>query len=172
MNIVIWKTIEVGNFTDKNQLLEAIKAKGSEPGYGIGENIAGGDWPEHQIAKIIIAQESDFVLASRQSLDLVLFEVSELIGEEVPMKDRYKMACEKAKELGLGLCPPSVGPELYLQGVDKKVCVGMDPIFASHTFTGYCSFSVSPKLLGVYNSGNDNYPKVGLKTKIAFVRPR
>lgn len=177
----IWASVEIGKFQNVEALQEAIKAKGSEAGRGIGENIAGGDWNEHDVA-MILTHDSDFSLSTEvQTFDLVAVKAEDLVPyddnkgsephshyHEKYNHNLYEAVCEEAKKRGLELCPPEVGPDLYLQGVNEEVGIGMKPIFAAHTFAYECIFMVSPNLLGVYHNG----PRIERRTKLVFVKPR
>jgi hypothetical protein len=172
LSFPIWKTIKIGIFKSVEVLRKAVKEKGSEPGFGVGETMWGGDYPEHEVAMIMTKMKGFTIVDEEKEIDLVVLQSRDLLGDEwIPLLELYKKMRKVAHEIGLEDCPPEVGPLLYLAGVEEGVCVGMEPIHPAHTLAGYCAFRVSPKVLGV--KGNLNYgPWICGDTKVVFVRPR
>lgn len=77
--------------------------------------------------------KSQFMVAAEETeVDLVVVSVAELgFKNGVKREDIYA----RAKELGLGLCPAEVGPQLRLQYADQSggewLVIGMEPITGS-----------------------------------------
>lgn len=77
-------------------------------------------------------RKPDFItLKSREAVDLVQLKVSDLGFTSTPTTDQIY---QKAESLGLGLCPPEVGPELRLkykkQSLNEWLYIGMKQIAA------------------------------------------
>ena len=95
-----------------------------------------GDWAKDIVSK------AEFVVSKKEKLEkLIILSVADLgFKDGAKVKDIFN----RAKELGLELCPPETGPQLRLQYQDQsngEYClIGMDPIADSN---GYPSlFSV------------------------------
>ena len=98
----IWKTIQLGTgLKSSKDFCTAIEKAGGQVS----------DW-----AKDIMSQK-DFTVATKPTeLGLVVISVKELgFSNGATHKDIYN----KAKTLGLELCPPEVGPQLRLQYMDQ-----------------------------------------------------
>ncbi|MFA4999607.1 MAG: hypothetical protein WC519_02700 [Parcubacteria group bacterium] len=109
-------TIKLGTEETTDALKESLKKAGCDVS----------DW-----ANDIMNQPTFTLSKSENELDLVVFSLADLgfIGA------RYKNICEKAKELGLQLCPLEVGPQLRLQYADQPkgewLIIAMEPIAVS-----------------------------------------
>lgn len=123
----IWKTIKLGTgLKTADEFRKALKDKGF--------NIS--DWANDILGK------SAFTVATEETeVDLVKVTVAELGFRKGVRRDQIY---ERAKELGLELCPPEVGPQLRLQCQDQPngewVLIGMEPITDSDG--GLCVFRV------------------------------
>lgn len=111
----IWKTIKLGTgLKTADDFRKALKDNGF--------NIS--DWARDILGK------SAFTAATKETgVDLAKVTVAELGFKKGARRDQIY---ECAKELGLELCPPEVGPQLRLQYRDKSIgewiLIGMDPI--------------------------------------------
>lgn len=113
-----WKTIKLGTGL---KTAEDFRRALHDGGFGLT------DWASDILGK------PAFVAATEETeIDLVRVMVAELGFKEGARCDQIY---ERAKELGLELCPPEVGPQLRLQYQDQPngewVLVGMEPIRAS-----------------------------------------
>jgi hypothetical protein len=112
-----WKTIKLGTLKNVEEIRQALKASGNSIG----------DW-----ANDILGKPAFTVSETEQDAELVNVSVGEL-----GFKDgaRYADICKRANELGLGLCPAEVGPQLRLQFKDQPkstyVVVTMEAITGS-----------------------------------------
>jgi len=121
-----------------------------------------------------LLESADFkVVDEPQSTDLV--EVSVLSLGFTNFVE-YDVICARAQELGLGLCPAEVGPQLRLQYNDQPqgedLAIAMEPI--SDHRGDPCVFSVYAED-GLYCLGTDEgRPRVVLSpaTRFVFFRPR
>jgi hypothetical protein len=116
--VAVWKTIEVGSFTDKFALLAALEAANC----GVSDSV----WN-------VFSRSGSIVRVEKFSLDLVVVSVAELgISQERPtLTEIYS----RAKKLGFTLAPPDAGPQLRLQYFDQPMGeflnVAMEPIKTS-----------------------------------------
>ena len=111
----VWKTIKLGTgFRTADDFRKALK--------GNGFNI--GDW-----ANDILGKPAFMVATEETEVDLVKVTVAELGFKKGARRDQIY---ERAKELGLELCSPEVGPQLRLQYRGQPngewVLIGMEPI--------------------------------------------
>ena len=97
----LWRTIKLGTFKTTDASKKALKKAGCYTS----------DW-----ANDIMDQPTFALCETEKELDLVVLSVADM-----GFKDgvHYKDVCAKAKELGLQLCPPEVGPQLRLQYTDQ-----------------------------------------------------
>lgn len=90
-------------------------------------------------------------------VDLVKVTVAELGFKKGARRNQIY---ERAKELGLGLCPPEVGPQLRLQYQDQPngewILVAMEPIIDSDGRP--CVFGVGRDDSGLWLSSSWSYP--------------
>jgi len=121
-NKILRKTIELTEKSPQEYEEELIKQ-----GYQIGD-----------YAKQILKKVE--TLKQKEDADLVSFSVAQL---GFPSGATLKQIYDKAKELGLELCPPQVGPELRLsytdQFMNEYLVVAMDPINDSEGSPGLLS---------------------------------
>ena len=116
INLSTWKTIKLGTSGLKtaDDFRKAIKDCGMKIG----------DW-----ANDIIGKPKFTVTTGETEVDLVKVTVAELGFKDGARRDQIY---ERAKELGLELCSPEVGPQLRLQYNDQPmngwVLIGMEPI--------------------------------------------
>ena len=112
-----WKTVKLGTYRNQNALLADLKAK----------SFRVSDWAMN------IVRQSSFTLSDKgKEIDLVVVSVAELGFKGVA---EYYKIMKRAKELGLGLCPAEVGPQLRLayedQPIGELLTVAMEPITIS-----------------------------------------
>jgi hypothetical protein len=115
----VWKTIELGNYASTQDLSKGIINRG----FGI-DSI---NFADYMLEQVVVSP-------LKEKIDLVQIAVSEL-GFKY---DHYGFTREKiyarALELGLGLVPAEVGPQLRLQYVDQPkgknewMLMAMEPI--------------------------------------------
>ena len=111
----VWKTITLGAFTNSFALRNALDAAGC----GIGD-----------LAEEILARPAFTLASSKTEIDLVVVSAADLglAVESASLKDIYS----RAENLGLGLAPAEVGPELRLQYFNQPtgefLNIGMRPI--------------------------------------------
>jgi len=98
----IWKTITIGN-TARDQFKQALQDASM--------NVS--DW-----AADMMKQDAFTVVDKEEQVGLVNVSVDELGFDSAT---RYNAICARAKERGLELCPPEVGPQLRLQYLDQPL---------------------------------------------------
>jgi hypothetical protein len=98
----IWKPITIGNIS-RDKLILILKERG----------INVGDWVAD-----MMKQDAFTVAQKEEQIDLVNVSVAELGFDKAT---RYDAICARAKERGLELCPPEVGPQLRLQYLDQPL---------------------------------------------------
>ncbi len=155
----IWKTIKLGTGPLTADEFCKVLAKS---GFGIS------DW-----ARDILGKPGFTVAAKEQEIDLVVVSVKELGFPDGARRDQIY---ERAKEYGLELCPPEVGPQLRLQHkdqpLDEWLLIAMEPILDS---VGYLKvFEVGHGGDGLWLSSVYGHPgsfwPAGLRW--VFCRPR
>lgn len=110
-----WKTIKLGTgFKNADDFRKAIKDCGMQIG----------DWANDMLGKPTFT-----AVTEATEVDLVKVTVGELGFKDGARRDQIY---DRAKELGLELCPPEVGPQLRLQYKDQSlnewILIGMEPI--------------------------------------------
>ena len=119
-DVAEWKTISIGTFPDTFALLTALSAIGC----GVGNSAAEA-----------LARPAFTLSGTRTTVTLLTVTAADLgfRGETVPLRQIYKLA----QQLGFGLAPPEIAPQLRLQYLDQPVgeflVIGMNPI---QTWTG------------------------------------
>ena len=119
-DVAEWKTISIGTFPDTFALLAALSAIGC----GVGNSAAEA-----------LARPAFTLSGTRTTVTLLTVTAADLgfRGETVPLRQIYKLA----QQLGFGLAPPEIAPQLRLQYLDQPVgeflVIGMNPI---QTWTG------------------------------------
>ena len=113
-----WKTIKLGTgLKTADDFRKTLKDNGF--------NISG--WANDILRKPVFT-----VAAEETEVELVKVTVAELGFKRGA---RHDQTYERAKELGLELCPPEVGPQLRLQYQDQpngeRILVAMEPIIVS-----------------------------------------
>ena len=155
----VWKTIKLGTgLKTADDFRNALKA-GS---YIIGD-----------LANDILGKPSFKAATKETEVDLVKVIVAELGFEQGARRDQIY---ERAKDLGLELCPPEVGPQLRLQYRDQPnnewILVGMESILDSGGDLRV--FDVGRDGSGLWLSGDwgssDGFWGAGCQW--VFVRPR
>ncbi len=139
----IWKTIRLGTgLKTADDFRHALKRAGNRIG----------DW-----ANDILGKRAFTVATKETEVDLVKVTVAEL-----GFKDgaTYRDICQRAKELGLDLCPAEVGPQLRLQYQDQPLSewliIAMESISDSHGGLGV--FHVGRYGDGLWLDSNDGHP--------------
>ena len=137
-----WKTIKIGTFANRNELLKAVEKKYRT----FGERDC--------LAREMKIDEK--LATSPSSIDLVKVSLGDLgLDNKVPLWQVY----DRAEELGLGEAHPDVGPQLmlqYRQPVGEKLLIGMKP----HHLRCDCGiqiFCVSNDAQGRRLSGAEGY---------------
>jgi len=109
----IWKTVKIGSFSNTDAIREDIKKAGMKIG----------DYANDILDKFSLPVEGE------TEINLVLLSVDDL---GFINGAKYSEICRRAKEFGLELCPPEVGPQLRLQYKDQPdgqwVTIAMEPI--------------------------------------------
>ncbi|MEY9181456.1 hypothetical protein ABIG06_003088 [Bradyrhizobium sp. USDA 326] len=114
-DVAEWKTISIGTFPDTFALLTALSAIGC----GVGSSAAAA-----------LARPAFTLSGTRTAVTLLTVTAADLgfRGETVPLRKIYELA----QQLGFGLAPPEIAPQLRLQYLDQPVgeflVVGMNPI--------------------------------------------
>ncbi len=115
--VIKWKVIKLGVRKSADKYRKAIKANGYKISY----------WADD-----ILDKPAFSVSSTEKKISLVNLSVKELGFENGAT---YRNICERAKELGLGLCPTEAGPALREQYTDQPkgecVRVAMEPIACS-----------------------------------------
>jgi hypothetical protein len=115
-----WRTIDIGTMPDTFALLTALNAIGC----GIGDSAAAA-----------LARPAFTVSGTRAAVELLIVSAADLgfKGETASLRQIYQLA----QQLGIGLAPPEIAPQLRLQYLDQPVgeflIIGMKPI---RTWTG------------------------------------
>jgi len=154
-----WKTIKLGTgFKNAADFRKALKDCGMRIG----------DWGND-----ILGKPEFTVVAGETEVDLVKVTVAELGFKDGARRDQIY---DRAKELGLELCPPEVGPQLRLQYKDQPngewILIGMEPIRRSGgglNVFDVAHFDVGIWLRGGYGDPDDVW---GAGDRWVFVRPR
>ncbi|MBR0820010.1 DUF1127 domain-containing protein [Bradyrhizobium liaoningense] len=114
-DILAWKTIRIGTFTDTFALRSAMSAMGC----GVGN-----------AADEILARPAFTLSREKAEVELVAVSVAELglRGETSSLREIYA----RAQQLGLALAPAEIAPQLRLQYLDQPIgeflTIGMEPI--------------------------------------------
>ena len=114
-DLPVWKRITLGNYSNSLTLRNALDAIGCHVGGSAAE---------------ILARPAFIVSTTKKEVDLVIVSAAAL-GFET---DTVTLAAiyERAKQLGLGMPPAEVAPQLRLQYLDQPLgeflIIGMDPI--------------------------------------------
>lgn len=155
----IWKTIKLGTgLKTAKDFHKALMSNGFKTS----------EWANEILGKLYLTAAS-----KETEVDLIVVTVAELGFKRDALRDQiYK----RAKELGLELCPPEVGPQLRLQYPDQpngeRVLIGMEPIT---DFDGYPGvFVVRCGDLGPWLDNGWSRPNFVWfhSDQWAFVRPR
>lgn len=114
--ISIWGTITIGNIA-RNQFDSTLEKRGM--------NVSD--------RSVDMMEKSAFTVAEQEEqIELVNVSVAELGFDKAT---RYDVICARAKERGLELCPPEVGPQLRFQYPDQPLndclAVAMEAICSS-----------------------------------------
>jgi uncharacterized protein YjiS (DUF1127 family) len=131
VDVPVWKKITVGTFSDSFALRNALNALGCGVGDSAGE---------------IIARPAFTLSATKTDLELFTVSAAELgfQTETVSLGQIYA----RAQQLGFGLAPAEIAPQLRLQYLDQPIgrflIIGMEPI---KTWNG------EPVILTVANGG-------------------
>jgi hypothetical protein len=116
----VWKSIKIGGFSNVNEVREAIKKAGM--------NI--NNPADLLLEKIPLAKE-------QSTIKLVCLSMKDLGFNEDGAKNEEIF--NRAKEMGLELCPAEVGPQLRLQYKDQPneefIMIAMEPIAVSNSFS-------------------------------------
>jgi len=154
-----WKTIKLGTgIKDANGFRQAIKDA----------EMRISDW-----ANDIIGKPEFTVIAGETEVDLVKVTVAELGFKNGARRDQIY---DRAKELGLELCPSEVGPQLRLQYKDQPlnewILIGIEPIRASGG--GLSVFDVAHSVDGLWLRSDYGNPGSvwNAGSHWVFVRPR
>jgi hypothetical protein len=98
----VWRTVELGTYRNASLLREAIRKGG-----GVGDNLANE-----------MMEKPEFTTFRRRATAYVVNTSPIDLG--FPEKTLFADVCDRAIELGLSLCPPEVGPQIWLQHSDKS----------------------------------------------------
>lgn len=110
-----WKTVKIGTHKNVKDLSKALTSN----------NFRIGDWAADILKRTPLAE-------TETEIELVLVSVADLGFKKATRRDAIY---DRAKELGLGLVPAEVGPQLRLdysdQPMDEWLLMGMEPIAGS-----------------------------------------
>lgn len=157
-DVVVWKTIKVGNLANTWALYLALYAADCSLGNSVEE---------------IFIQRGFTVSAADTNLDLVVVSVSELgiTTETASLKEIYS----QAQKLGLALAAPEVGPQLRLQYFDQPMGeflnIAMVPIAsrgAKLEIFVVCNGGAGLLLIGTGADANEEFVS---SSRFVFVRP-
>jgi hypothetical protein len=113
----IWKTIKLGTGKTADDFRQVLNV---------------GEFRLSEWASDILGKRDFTIVAEETEVDLVKVTVAELGFKKGARRDQIYA---RAKELGLELCPPEVGPQLRLQYQDQPngewILVAMEPIIGS-----------------------------------------
>lgn len=155
----VWKTIKLGTgFRNADDFRKALESGG----YRIG------DW-----ANDILGKPAFKVAAEKIEVDLVKVTVAELGFKDGARRDQIY---ERAKEIGLELCPDEVGPQLRLQYRDQPnnewILVGMESILDSGGGLEVFYVRRGGSGLWLFGSWGDSGRFWDADCRWVFVRPR
>jgi len=156
--VPVWKTIQVGTFANAFAIRNALDAAGC----AVGDS-----------AEQILARPAFSLGATKMDVELVAVSAAELgfASDTAPLSDIYA----RAQQLGFGLAPAEVAPQLRLQYFDQPLgefVVGMEPIL---TWQG------EPVILTVANGGaglllmgRDGHPdaQIPVTSRFIFMRSK
>lgn len=98
----IWKTITIGNI-GREKFIPTLK-----------EHVMN----VSDLSECMMKQVAFTVVSQEEQIDLVNVSAAELGFDRAT---RYDAICDRARECGLELCPPEVGPQLRLQYLDQPL---------------------------------------------------
>jgi hypothetical protein len=158
-DVLPWKTITIGTFTDAFALRDAMDSIGCGAGSSVAE---------------ILARPA-FVLSSRKTeVELVAVSAADLgfQGETASLRSIYV----RAQGLGLGLAPAEIAPQLRLQYLDQPIgeflIIGMEPI---RTWAGEPVITTVANggagLILIGQDGRDD-AEIPVASRFVFVRPK
>ena len=115
VDVPVWKKIAVGTFSDSFALRNALNALGCGVGDSAGE---------------VMARPAFTLSATKTELELVTVSAAEL-GFQTETVSLGKIHA-RAQQLGFGLAPAEIAPQLRLQYLDQPIgeflIIGMEPI--------------------------------------------
>jgi hypothetical protein len=127
----IWKTIKMGGLQDKDNICKKIKN-------------------ETRQITCFASELLDEVplMAGESRISLLIFSVAELGFKE---RANYREICDRAKSLGLKLCPAEVGPQLWRQHEEHlggRIYIGMCPLEDTYNSYSPVIFEVERRIDG------------------------
>lgn len=158
-DVAVWKTIEIGTFSDSLALLDAMRAMGCSIG---------------DAAAAALAQPSMAISSTKSAVELVTLSAAELgfRGETASLRQIYS----SAQRLGFKLASAEIAPQLRLQYLDQPIgeflTIGMAPI---HTSTGEAVIlTVANGGAGLILIGQDGRAdvEIPLTSRFVFVRSK
>src|SRR5262245_44439602 len=146
--IRIWRTITLGTNKGVDAYRDALDAAGIKIGDAADE---------------ILGRPAFLYVTSKMDVELTLVSAADLgVESETALADVYK----RAKQFGLALCPPEVGPQLRLhyrdQPLGEAVNIAMEPV---------ATYSGEPTILSLMNFGS-GLALVGSDGRSEFMVPR
>ncbi len=155
---VVWKTIKLGTDSLKTaaDFRQAIESRGMRTGW----------------ASNLMSQPAFSVAAKETEINLVAISPADLgLPDGVNLQTIYS----RARELGLELCPPEVGPRLRLEHADQPegewLFIAMKPIADTNGYPGI--FSVGHNNDGRWLGGDGIAPSDSwaINSRFIFVLP-
>jgi len=156
-DVAVWKTIKIGTFSNSFALLNAMSAIGC----GVGDSAAAA-----------LARPAFTVSGTKVAVELLTVSAAELglQGETASLRKIYALA----QQLGFGLAPAEIAPQLRLQYLDQPIgeflIIGMEPI---RTWTGEAVIlTVANGGAGLILIGQDGRAdaEIPLTSRFVFVR--
>ncbi|UPJ69019.1 DUF1127 domain-containing protein [Bradyrhizobium sp. 191] len=156
-DVLVWKTIRIGTFTDTFALRDALSAIGC----GVGNSAAE-----------ILARPAFTLNHGQAEVALVAVSVAELgFRDAASLRETYL----RAQELGFVLAPAEIAPQLRLQYLDQPIgeflTIGMEPI---RTWAGEAILlTVANGGAGLILIGQDGRDdaQISVMSRFVFVRP-
>ncbi|MEY9880375.1 DUF1127 domain-containing protein [Bradyrhizobium sp. USDA 329] len=156
-DVLVWKTIRMGTFTDTLALRNALSAIGC----GVGNSAAE-----------ILARPAFTLNHGQAEVALVAVSVAELgFQDAASLREIYL----RAQELGFALAPAEIAPQLRLQYLDQPIgeflTIGMEPI---RTWAGEATLlTVANGGAGLILIGQDGRDdaQISVMSRFVFVRP-
>jgi hypothetical protein len=156
----IFKTIKLGGIRDAEGFRQVLKDNGMKID----------DW--FFWADQIMSQPKFTITQEETEVDLVVVSATDIGFERDATREQIYA---RAKEKGLELCPPDVGPQLRLQYKDQpewqRLLIGMEPITVWSNMEVFGLENINGRLWLTAHTGNPDFAWSKFESWV-FIRPR